>query len=139
MDQSLNLDWLLIIEQGMDEKKTIFVIDDDQTIREILTNYLQELGYKVQTAADGLEGMDKIRDTHFDVLLMDVRIPYVSGLGLLKIAREVKPDIPVICMTGYGASPERIVAQEDVAYIFSKPFKLHELAQAIENLVPKLV
>ncbi|MFO7803016.1 MAG: response regulator [Desulfovermiculus sp.] len=122
----------------MDEK-TIFVIDDDQTIREILTNYLQELGYKVLTAADGLEGMDKIRDSHFDILLMDIRIPYVSGLGLLKIVQEIKPETPVICMTGYGASPERIVAEEDVAYIFSKPFKLHDLAQAIENLVPKLV
>jgi CheY-like chemotaxis protein len=118
-------------------ESTILIVEDDQTVREVLTDYLSELGYQVLTAVDGLEGMEKIRSQHYDILLLDIRIPYVSGLGLLKIARELYPDIPVICMTGYGASPERIAAEEQVEYILSKPFDLKELAQAIMKLVPE--
>ena len=122
----------------MKDQITILLIDDDQTIREVLTDYLHELNYQVQTAADGLEGMDKIRCTNYDILLLDIRIPFVNGLGLLKISRELKPDVPVVCMTAYGAAPERIVAQEEVGYILSKPFDLKELAQALENLVAEM-
>jgi CheY-like chemotaxis protein len=120
----------------MSGKTTILIIDDDQGIREVLSEYLQELGYDVLTAADGLEGLDKIRLLNFDLLLLDIRIPYVSGLGLLQIAREVKPNIPVVCMTGYGPSPEKIAAEE-VSHILSKPFELNELAKAIELLIPE--
>ncbi|MFP4257355.1 MAG: response regulator [Desulfovermiculus sp.] len=116
---------------------SILIVEDDQTVREVLTDYLSQLGYQVLTAADGLEGMEKIKSQHYNILLLDIRIPYVSGLGLLKIARELYPDIPVICMTGYGASPERIAAEEQVEYILSKPFDLKELALAITKLVPE--
>ena len=121
----------------MHRKTTILLIDDDQAIREILTDYLRELGYKILTAADGLEGMDKIRLQNFDLLLVDIRIPYVSGLGLLQIARDINQDIPIVCMTGYGDSPERIAAEEEAKYILSKPFDLKELAKAIEFLLPE--
>jgi CheY-like chemotaxis protein len=120
----------------MSEKKTILIIDDDQGIREVLSEYLHELGYDILTAADGLEGMDKIRLQNFDLLLLDIRIPYVSGLGLLQIAREANPAIPVVCMTGYGSSPEKIAAEE-VRHILSKPFELQELAKAVASLIPE--
>jgi CheY-like chemotaxis protein len=111
------------------------VIDDDQTIRDVLRDYLQELGYQVLLASDGLEGMDKIKQERYDLIVLDIRMPYVSGIGLVKIAREINPDIPVICMTGYGISPEKIAAEEDVNLILSKPFELKTLSQAISKLL----
>ena len=119
----------------MEEMKRIIVIDDDQTIRDVLRDYLQELGYRVILAADGLEGMVKIKQERYDLIILDIRMPYVSGIGLIKIAREIKPDIPVICMTGYGISPEKIAAEEQVDLILSKPFELKTLSQAINKLL----
>ena len=118
-------------------KTTILLVDDDQAIRDLLAEYLCELDYSVVTAGDGLEGMEKIKQGHFDVLILDIRIPYVSGLGLLQIAREIDPHIPIVCMTGYGASPERIAAEEQVHHVLSKPFELKELAHVLKDLTPK--
>jgi CheY-like chemotaxis protein len=53
----------------------------------------------------------------------------------VKIAREINPHIPVICMTGYGISPEKIAAEEQVDLILSKPFELKTLSQAISKLL----
>lgn len=122
----------------MDVKTRIMVIDDDQTIRDVLRDYLQELGYFVILAADGLEGMDRIKQEQYDLIILDIRMPYVSGIGLVKIAREINPDIPVICMTGYGISPEKIAAEEQVDLILSKPFELKTLSQAISKLLPQV-
>jgi CheY-like chemotaxis protein len=122
---------------SMDPKKTILIVDDDQAIRDVLSEYLLELGYEVLTAEDGLDGMDKIRLQNYDLLLLDIRVPYVSGLGLLHIARELDSQIPIVCMTGYGSSPEKVASEEEVQCVLSKPFELKELAQAIERLVHK--
>jgi DNA-binding NtrC family response regulator len=119
----------------MDKKIRIIVIDDDQTIREVLRDFLQELGYQVILASDGLEGMEKIKQERYDLIVLDIRMPYVSGIGLIKIAREINPHIPVICMTGYGVSPEKIAAEEEVNLILSKPFELKTLSQAISKLL----
>lgn len=122
----------------MEEKTRILVIDDDQTIRDVLRDYLQELGFSVILAADGLEGMDKIKQERYDLVILDIRMPYVSGIGLVKIAREIRHDIPIICMTGYGVSPEKIAAEEEVNLVLSKPFELKTLSQAINKLLTSM-
>lgn len=112
---------------------TILVVDDDEIIRQSLQDYLQQIGYQVITAVDGLDGMEKIKNKRYDLIILDIRMPYVSGIGLVKIAKEINPDIPVICMTGYGISPEKIAREENVNEVFSKPFELKELAKSIET------
>jgi len=117
----------------MDSKKTVLVIDDDASIRDVLKDYLEEHGYEVRLAADGLEGLDMIKQGGQDIAVLDIRMPYVSGIGLLKIIKEHSPDMPVICMTGYGDSPEKIAEQERVDVILSKPFDLKDLLNEIEK------
>lgn len=115
-------------------KQTILLIEDDDVLREILNEFLVESGYLVLKAADGLQGMEKIEKESFDLIVVDVVLPYVSGIGLIKMARAKFIDMPIICITGYGYSPEKLAEQEHADYVLRKPFEFKELGEAIGNL-----
>jgi len=119
----------------MGDVKNIMVIDDDDHIRLLLKELLESSGYKVSLAKDGLEGMNKLKNEPVDLLLLDVRLPYISGIGLIKIARQHKPEIPIICMTGYGLSPETMVEEECIEKLLRKPFKISELLNAVNDML----
>jgi len=119
----------------MGKMKKIMIIDDDEHIRLLLKELLESKGYHVSLAKDGLEGMSKLKDEPMDLLLLDVKLPYISGIGLIKIARQHKPEIPIICMTGYGSSPESLVEEECVEKLLRKPFKTNELIDAINEIL----
>lgn len=69
-----------------------------------------------------------------DLLILDIKLPYISGIGLVQIAKKHRPELPIICITGYGSSPEKIAEQEQADLILSKPFDLQRLLQAIKEL-----
>jgi DNA-binding response OmpR family regulator len=115
--------------------RTILLIEDDEVLQEILEDFLRESGYHVLKAGDGLEGIDMIRKEAFDLILVDVVLPYVSGIGVIKMAKAKRADVPIICITGYGYSPEKLAEEEHADYILRKPFRFKNLAEAIENLL----
>ena len=119
----------------MNYDKKIIVIDDDKSIRNVLQEYLQKLGYQVILAIDGLEGMDRLKQESYDLVIVDIRMPYISGIGLIKLIKEEKPDLPVICITAYGMSPEKIANEEQADVTISKPFNLKTLAKEINKLL----
>lgn len=114
---------------------TILVIDDDNAIRKIIEEYLEQVGFRILSAADGLEGLDRVRQKNYDLMLLDVHLPYVSGIGLIKVARELNPGIPIICMTGHGHYPEQIAEEEQADIVLAKPVPLEELAENIKKLL----
>lgn len=116
-------------------KKTILIIEDDDVFREILEDFLEESGYHVLKARDGLEGIEKIGQEDFDLIIVDVVLPYVSGIGIIKLAKNKRPKIPIICITGYGYSPEKLAEEEQADKVFRKPFEFKELADTIKNLL----
>ncbi len=113
----------------------ILVIEDDEGLRELLSSFLQETGYTVVQAADGLEGMECIEREPFDLIIVDIMLPYVSGIGLVKIVKDRNPDLPIICITGYGDSPEKLAEEEHADCVLAKPFDLRELATAMNRLL----
>ncbi|MEJ5364703.1 MAG: response regulator [Desulfosoma sp.] len=115
----------------------ILVIEDDDGLRELLGTFLREVGYAVVQASDGLEGMECMEREPFDLIIVDVMLPYVSGIGLVKLSKERSPDIPIICITGYGNSPEKLAQQEHADQVLSKPFDLKDLAGAVEALLSR--
>ncbi|SMC26250.1 Response regulator receiver domain-containing protein [Desulfacinum hydrothermale DSM 13146] len=115
--------------------KRILVIEDDEGLRDLLQNFLEETGYQVVQAADGLEGMEAIEKESFDLIVVDVMLPYVSGIGLLKIVKKRNPDLPIICITGYGNSPEELAQREHADRVLSKPFDLKNLLGAVQELL----
>ena len=118
-----------------DNKKSILVIEDDAEVRSMLEDYLAFLGYEVFTAEDGLEGLKKIKSNRYDLVITDIAMPYVSGIGIISILKEEHPEIPVMAMTGYGYHAEELAEEKNANAIVSKPFDIQEIKQIIEDLL----
>ena len=118
------------------KKIKIIVVDDEPSIRESLRGWLQQDGYQVETAAGGPEALAKNAENRFDIMLIDVKMPEMDGLTLLKKIKEIDSDIAIVMMTAHGAIRDAIEAIKLGAYDYLlKPFELEELSFTIEKLV----
>jgi len=79
----------------------VLLVDDDQAVREALRNVLQQTGYEVVLAPDGQEGADLLKARCFDLLLLDLELPGLSGWEVLDLSREHYPSMPVVILTGF--------------------------------------
>src|SRR5947209_20133222 len=81
----------------------ILVVDDETPIRTTMADILRRRGYEVVTAASGEEALGLIHQRPFDLLLLDLRLPGLSGLDVAQRAHEIQPDAAVIILTGHGS------------------------------------
>ncbi len=114
----------------------LLAIDDEQNIRRLLRNELGLEGYEVATAKTGEEGLKLLNEGSFDLLLLDIKLPKMSGLELLRIVRKRISSPPVIMITGYGDIQTAVESMKLGArdYI-TKPFKLSELLAVIKQVI----
>jgi len=89
-------------------KTTILTIDDDESIRSSLAAYLEDSGFNVLQACNGLEGMELFRHEHPDLALLDLRMPEMDGLEVLDLMLKEQPDMPVIILSGVGTMKDAI-------------------------------
>ncbi|NOY52244.1 MAG: sigma-54-dependent Fis family transcriptional regulator [Deltaproteobacteria bacterium] len=110
------------------ETRKILVADDDHIEKESLATILQREGYETITAGDGKEALEKIESTLPDLVLTDLKMPYLNGLELLTEIKSKYPDIEVIIITGYATVESAINAMKvgAIDYI-SKPFNVEEV------------
>ncbi len=114
----------------------ILIVDDELIMRESLAGWLERDGHAVQTAASGEEALEKIEETHFDILLVDIKMEGISGLDVLRKVKESDPDAEVVMITAYGSIPSAIEAMKDGAFDYMlKPFDPNELGVLIEKIV----
>jgi len=107
-------------------KASILVVDDDPEVREILAETLAEFGYRVLQAGTGEEALPMLEaPDEVGMIITDVRMPGMSGLEFVELARERHPALKVIVMSGY------FVSQAVGARFLKKPFHMHELASAV--------
>ena len=112
--------------------KNILVVDDEAIIRENLDRILTEEKYNVSTVATGKEGLDFIHANDVDVVLLDLNLPDIHGIDVLKQARELEPELLVIIITGYASIESAVEALKLGAYDYiKKPFK----ADAIKLII----
>jgi response regulator RpfG family c-di-GMP phosphodiesterase len=117
----------------------ILIVDDDDLIRKILSKYLRDKGYFIETADNGKMALDKLNLDSFDLVLTDLRMPLMGGRELLKAMSEQYPEIPKIVLTGHGTNEDIIIALKTGAYDFlSKPisdFTIldHSIERALEK------
>ena len=118
----------------------ILLIDDNQEIVAGLLNFLSRKGYEVVTAPDGLEGMKIIEADRkgFDLVITDVVMPYVSGVGIVAVIKQKSPVTPVIAITGgMGEHPEKLAREANADIVLVKPFELKDLRKHVEDLLSK--
>lgn len=120
----------------MEEDMKILVVEDDQMIREGISEYLQEFGYSVVEAGDGKEALEKFNND-MDLVILDIQIPYINGLDVLKEIRK-KSELPILILTAFSDEEYKIDAFTNLAdgYI-EKPFSLPVLKVQIDSLIKK--
>ncbi|NOX97128.1 MAG: sigma-54-dependent Fis family transcriptional regulator [Nitrospirae bacterium] len=112
----------------------ILVVDDEAKMRRVLQMMLEENGYKVDLAGDGEKASNKIKQSDFDLVITDMKMPKKSGLKLLREIRKVDEELPVIVMTAYGTVPTAIEAMRAGAYDYIlKPFDLEEMKAVVKK------
>lgn len=111
----------------------ILVVDDEQNIREIFQAFLRDMGYKVSTAIDGLDALDKIAVEKFDLYIVDIYMPRMGGLELISRLKEIQPSAVIIVTTGYSGLDVdfRSIRQSAFMYL-AKPIQPDELIRAVE-------
>lgn len=116
--------------------ETILVVEDDNSVRDGLVMNLQLQGYKVLSACDGDEGMQKAFDSKPDLILLDIMLPGWSGLDILAELREQSKNVPVLLLSARDRMEHKIEGLELGAddYV-TKPFELPELLARIEALL----
>lgn len=117
-------------------KSKIFLLEDDATLNETIVDFLQSKGYLVESTYDGIEAQDKLYETRYDLLLLDVHVPGLNGFMLLKEAREAGVLTPAIFITSLNSVDDLEEGFESGCddYI-RKPFELKELLIRIETLL----
>ena len=115
----------------------ILLIDDDPRVLEVISEFLAIHHYHVICSKDGFEGLEIIeKNPHgIDLVITDIRMPYISGIGLIRLLKEKYPQIPVIAITGEGdiAVEGSLAAKVDAVLL--KPFQLEKMITIVENLI----
>ncbi|MDH3877692.1 MAG: sigma-54 dependent transcriptional regulator [Desulfobacterales bacterium] len=115
-------------------QNTVLVVDDDSAHRTMLKTLIGGWGYAVSEADDGSTAVEKIKDTAFDLVLMDVRMVKVSGLEALETIKAVNPAIPVIIMTAYSSVETAVKALKQGAHDYlTKPLDFDKLRLTIDR------
>ncbi|NVM21512.1 MAG: response regulator [Desulfobacterales bacterium] len=125
------------MEELTKTQQRILVVDNDEDLLPLIRDYLELCHYQVTTAATGLDALLLLRSQNYHVLLTDIILPDISGLGLIEIARKEFPGLPIIAMTGYGKQVGGLTSEISPDYYLEKPFSLNKLSEAIESILPK--
>ena len=121
----------------MDKPSKLLIIDDNKEILSTLKDFFIMKKYEVFTASDGLEGL-KLLETEkqrFDLVITDLVMPNISGVGLISIIKKKFPHLPVIAITGWGEHPEALATEAQANRVLEKPFDLSELDAVIRELL----
>jgi DNA-binding NtrC family response regulator len=116
------------------EKVKILVVDDEQRVRDEIAEFLVENKYQVYKAGLPSEAFDLLKENKVDIVILDIKLPEMDGLSVLKIIKENYPDLEVIMISGHGDMTSVIEAMRNgAADFFPKPFRLMDINIAIQR------
>ena len=123
-------------QNSIGAKGNILVIDDEEMIRLVFKETLEELGHRVIVAANGSEALELAKQQDFDLVFLDLKMPGMDGAELFRQMKIIKPRLPVIIITGY---PESDVMARALAHgpfgVMNKPFNESDVIEAVDNFL----
>jgi CheY-like chemotaxis protein len=117
--------------------RRILLVDNNQDLLSEIREYLELHDYQVMSVATGLDAVRLLRSGTYDVLLTDIVMPDISGLGLIEISRKEFPGLPIIAMTGYAEQVRDLTLERSPDYYMEKPFELTRLLEVLESVLGK--
>ncbi|WP_085994019.1 response regulator [Oceanobacillus senegalensis] len=114
---------------------SVLVVDDQAGIRLLLTDVLENEGYHVQEATTGKEALEKIHNVHFDMMILDYKLPIVDGAEVLQKMEKENIELPSIVMSGLAESISlELERYQNVKKILAKPFNVHEVLEEVKAI-----
>jgi putative nucleotidyltransferase with HDIG domain len=119
------------------QKEKALIVDDDPIIREVLSDILSGIcGFETDTAVDGLDGLNKLRNNPYDIVFTDLSMPHLGGIDLLKESVKEYPSIPVVMITGISTVDTAVNAMREGAKDFIiKPFQIEKVISVAERVI----
>ena len=115
----------------------ILVVDDDQGMREFLEIMLSREGYRVSTSSDAGKALSRCRKETFDLIITDLKMPKMDGIGFLKEVKQISPETMVILITAYASGETAVTAMKEGAYDYiEKDFAIEDLNRIVRNALP---
>ena len=118
----------------MSSQKKILLVDDEAEFVTTLAERLEIRGFKAEAAISGQQALELVKDRNFDAAILDVKMPGMDGLEVMKKIRELHPDVPVILLTGYGSTDDGVQGVNKGAFDYlMKPLDIEELISKIQE------
>lgn len=122
----------------MKERVSVLVVDDEKGFRDLLSYELSAHGYRVVTAVNGKHALSRMRESKFQLVICDIKMPKLGGIETLEAIKKMDPDVEVIMATGYGALETAVAAMKNGACDYlGKPINLDELLAVIHKALQK--
>ena len=116
----------------------ILVVDDEQSLREVLSIMLKRAGYAVTSVSDGEEAIEQVQKEIFDLVITDLRMPKVDGMEVLRAVKSASPETVVLIITAFATADSAVEAMKQGAYDYlTKPFQVDEVQLIIRNALEK--
>jgi len=117
-------------------RRKILVVDDQESMRVLLQDMLEEIGYEVSLAEGGMQALKMLEESQFDLVLSDLNMPEMDGSVLLKEIKARYPGLPVVIITGYGTfhTEKRLMREGADGYI-SKPCTLAKIDRVLSSIL----
>ncbi len=117
---------------------SILIVDDERSMRDFLKILLNKEGYKVDTASDGNQALEYIKEKAFDLVITDIQMTGMSGLELLNAIKEHSPTLPVVIITAFASPDDAVFAMKNGAFDYvSKPFNVDEIKSVVISATSK--
>lgn len=120
------------------DKKTILIIDDSTSMRAILGDMLVDAGYKVVEAIDGYSGLERVKETKFDLIITDLSMPVMDGIAFMREAKKMPlcKFVPIVVLTAEGDATKLEEAKKAGASTWlTKPFKEKQLRAVLQMVI----
>ena len=116
----------------------ILVVDDEHEFLELMNNRLQKRGFTVETAGTGEKALELVREHAFDAMVLDVKMPGIDGIEVLRRVKQMKPELPVLLLTGHASVEAAMTGVETgaVDYLL-KPVPINDLIMRLRDIASR--